>query len=236
MFGLNGRSFLSILVGHWAVHYQKYAGKIWRRTKLSPTIDTVSESNADVIGVIEVLEGQEEELLEELGKLGYRYFYFGRGHRTKYSNLCVQEVLCSKFRGIQSKPEVWPVENGLGGGGGFAHVYIPKLKSHFVLVHLGLPSKRYYWEQIIFLQKYLRKLKGSFILFGDFNMSYDELKVYFPKLDLVSGQVKTCSMNPIMKLFYYKDIDHIFVKGFKEEGYGTIKGRSDHKLIYADLK
>ena len=63
-----------------------------------------------------------------------------------------------------------------------------------------------------------------------------DLKKYFPGFKLVTEEYKTCSLTPIMKWFYNKDVDHIFVKGFGVESIGTLEGRSDHKLIYADLK
>jgi hypothetical protein len=105
MFGLNGKSFWANIFGHWAVHYQINPNKIWRRASLFETVKIVSKVDADVVGIIEVLEGQEEELKKELRKIGYDFFYLGKGHRTKYSGLCVQEMIASKknFREIPVK-------------------------------------------------------------------------------------------------------------------------------------
>ena len=33
MFGLDGRSFLSNLFGHWAVHFQSNPKKMWKRNR-----------------------------------------------------------------------------------------------------------------------------------------------------------------------------------------------------------
>ena len=57
MFGLDGRSFLSNLFGHWAVHFQSNSNQIWKRINLDRTIEIIKESRADVIGICEVLEG-----------------------------------------------------------------------------------------------------------------------------------------------------------------------------------
>ncbi len=66
MFGLNGKSFLSNLFGHWAVHYQKNPEKVFSRTDLNPTFEIVDKSDADVVGIVEVLEGQEKQLKNKL--------------------------------------------------------------------------------------------------------------------------------------------------------------------------
>jgi len=236
MFGLDGRSFLSTLIGHWAVHYQKKSEKIWKRVKLSNTIKVIRIVNPDFLGIIEVLEGQEKELKKRLRKQGYRFFYLGKGHKTKHSDLCVQELIASKTKGIQKYVGKWPMENKLGGGGGFAHVYYPDENFHLFLVHLGLPSRSYYWKQIRYLNNYLKRINGRIVILGDFNLSYKDIKNYFNDFKLVSGQIKSCSTTPIIRRFYSKDVDHIFVKGFKSVNNGAFEGYSDHKLIYADLK
>lgn len=102
---------------------------------------------------------------------------------------------------------------------------------------MGTPTqKMIFGKQIRHMQNILKKLKGKTILMGDFNYCYEDLKKYFPDFNLVTKKIKTCSLTPVLKFFSYKDIDHIFVKGFKAGKIGTLEGRSDHKLIYADLK
>jgi len=236
MFGLNGKSFWSNLVGHWAVHYQADPKKVWKRTDISKTIDAVQKSKADIIGIVEVLEGQEEELKKELKEKGYSNFYLGKGHKTKYSGLYVQELVASKIKGEQKSASRWPVEHRLGGGGGFVHVYYSKQKFHLLLAHLGLSSRPYHLDQIHFLQNYIKRLEEKIIILGDFNLSYQKLKKHLLGFDLVSEEEKTCSTTPIIKWFYNKDVDHIFVRGFEKEKVGSLEGRSDHKLIWADLK
>ena len=236
MFGLNGRSFWKNIIGHWAVHYQRDPERIWRRADISKTIDIIQKSKAEIIGIVEVLEGQEKELKKGLREKGYNFFYLGKGHKTKYSELYVQELVASKIKGEQKDTEEWPVEHRLGGGGGFVHVYYPRQQFHLLLAHLGLRSRKYHLKQIDFLQNYTRKLEGRVILLGDFNLSYQSLKPHFLGFDLVSEEIKTCSTTPIMNLFYNKDVDHILVRGFNKEKVGSLEGRSDHKLIYADLK
>lgn len=235
MFGLNGKSFLTNIIGHWAVHYQADPKKIWMRVNISNTINTLLQSNADIFGIVEVLEGQEEEIKEKLKKKGYNYFYLGKGHKTKYSKLYVQELIASKIKGKQQNIGVWPMEDRLGGGGGIAHVCFSKQKYHLILAHLGLPSRKYYWKQISFLRDYLKEIEGKVIILGDFNLPYQKLKNYFLDYELVSEEMKTCSNTPIMRWFYYKDVDHIFVKGLNKIDIGSLDGYSDHKLIWADL-
>ncbi len=235
MFGLNGKSFFPTLIGHWAVHYQADPEQIWKRAKLLNTVNTILEPGADILGIIEVLEGQEEEIKGHLRDKGYNYFYLGRGHKTKYSRLCVQELIASKIKGEQQEVGTWPVEDRLGGGGGFAHVYYPKQKFNLVLVHFGLPSKKYYYQQMNFLSDYLKNIKGRTIVLGDFNLEYKKIKKHLLNYTLVSGEIKTCSNTPVMKWFYNKDVDHILVKGFQTRDFGSLMGFSDHKLIWADL-
>ena len=236
MFGLDGRSFWGNLLGHWAVHYQKNPLKIWKRANLSETFKVVKKIDADVQGVIEVLEGQEKEIIRGLKKLGYRYFYFGKGHKTKYSHLHVMGLVASKIRGVEKRYKEWPLEDELGGGGGMIVVNFPKLKLNLVNIHLATPEKNLFFEQIKHTQKVLRKLTGKVVLMGDFNESFKNVEEHFSDLDLVSGRTKTCSFTPIMKRFCYKDMDHILVRGLKKKDLGFVKGRSDHLAVWADLE
>ncbi len=186
MFGLNGRNFWKNIIGHWAVHYQRDPERIWGRVDISKTIDIIQKSKAEIIGIVEVLEGQEKELKRGLREKGYNFFYLGKGHKTKYSELYVQELVASKIKGKQKETEEWPVEHRLGGGGGFVHVHYPRQQFHLLLAHLGLRSRKYHLKQIDFLQNYTRKLEGRVVILGDFNLSYQSLKPHFLGFDLVS--------------------------------------------------
>ena len=128
------------------------------------------------------------------------------------------------------------MENRLGGGGGIGAVYIPKLKTTVFNVHLAISTRKYFYDQIKFIAEKIKKTKGKVILVGDFNLSYNKIKKYFSGLDLVSNEIKTCSLTPVMKWFFFIDCDHILVRGYKRKSLGELKGYSDHKLIYADLK
>lgn len=236
MFGLNGRSFWASLIGHWAVHFQADVNRVWERTDLKDTIRIVKKAKADIFGVIEILEGQEDEIVRGLKKLGYRYFYFGKGHKTKCSGLHVVELIASKIKGKQLNYKEWPVENHLGGGGGMVVCYFPKLKLNVVHIHLGLPGKKFFFEQIKHTQKVLKKLKGRVVLMGDFNECCYNVKSYFPELELVTGGMKTCSLTPILRWFYNKDCDHVLIRGLKFIRCGFLEGKSDHKLVYVDLE
>jgi len=235
MFGLNGRSFWGNLIGHWAVHCQSDPEQVWKRVSLRATIQTVKKVKADILGLIEILEGQEKEVVKGLKKLGYKYFYFGKGHKMKHSGLHVIELIASKIKGRQLSYKEWPVENHLGGGGGMVVCYFPKLKLNIIHIHLGLPTKKFFFQQIKHSQKILKELKGKIILMGDFNEGYDAIKHHFPGLKLITGKIKTCSFTPVIRWFCSKDMDHILVRGLKKKDVGVVRGRSDHKLIYVDL-
>jgi len=234
MFGLNGRSFFGSLVGHYFVHFQKDPKKVEKRVDLKKTLEVVGKCGADILGICEISEDQEKELCKGLRKLGYKYFYFGKGHKFKYSGKHVIELVASKFKCKQLNYKIWPLVNRLGGGGGFV---VCKFKDVNVFhVHLALPRRGFFEEQIKYMQKILREIKGKIIVMGDFNCCWKDIEKYFPGFKLVSKEMKTCSLTPIMKWFYNKDVDHVFVRGFKLEKVGILDGRSDHKLIYVDLR
>jgi hypothetical protein len=69
---------------------------------------------------------------------------------------------------------------------------------------------------------------------GDFNKTYEDIKDEFD-LQLASGGIKTCSLTPICRLFWRRDVDHILSRGFKIKNCGFLEGASDHRLIYTDL-
>ncbi len=234
MFGLNGKSFFSSIAGHWAIHFQGDKERIWARTNLDRTMDIIRKSNADIIGICEILEGQEDELKEKLKKIGYKYIHFGEGHRTKFRKLHIKVAIASKKECRKEYIEQEPIENKLGGGGGFIDCFFPRLKLNVLNVHLGTRNKLR-TKQLKFLKNHLKR-KGKFILMGDFNCSYGKLRKYFSDLNIVTNELRTCSLTPIIKWFFWKDCDHIFVRNLKCVHLGFIEGFSDHRLVYVDLK
>ena len=60
-------------------------------------------------------------------------------------------------------------------------------------------------------------------------------RVIAKRIDNIGRKIKTCSCTPIFKWFLYKDMDHMLVRGLKKKDVGFLEGRSDHKLVYADL-
>ena len=89
MFGLDGRSLLSNVLGHWAVHFQKDVRRINNKVELLETKNILEESDADICGVCEILEGQEKRISEDAGflltnKIGG---YFSQGISSRYSGL-----------------------------------------------------------------------------------------------------------------------------------------------------
>ncbi len=236
MFGLNGKSFVSTLTGHWAVHFQGNEKQIWNKVDLSRTCGIVEESNSDIIGICEVLEKQKEDFASMLKEFGYKWVYFGKGHKLKHHDMHVIEAVASKIPCEQINCGKWLVENRLGGGGGFVTLCFPKLKTTLFSVHLALSTRKYFYDQIRFISQKIENTDGRVILIGDFNLEYDNIKEYFPGLELASDKLKTCSITPVINYFYFKDVDHILTRGFEKKDSGSIIGYSDHKLIWADLE
>ena len=78
MFGLNGKSLFGCVLGHYYVHGQKNPEKVLLRAKLSKTIRLVRKTKADIIGICEIYQGQENYLIKKLRQLGYIYIYLFR--------------------------------------------------------------------------------------------------------------------------------------------------------------
>lgn len=236
MFGMNGNSVFSNVLSHWAVHFQKNVGKIHKKAKLMPTIKIIKKSKADIIGICEVLEGQEEKLEKELEKIGYSCCFFGEGHKTKHTKLSVKVAVASKVKCKPIEKDGFPVKNEFLGGGGYIRCNFPELKTDVWCVHLASPrKKRLYKKQMVFLQERIKKSKNKVILMGDFNLPFKRIKNVLGGLELASDEIKTCSVTPLFKFFKFDDIDHIFVEGYKSVGSRAIKGLSDHKLIMSEL-
>ncbi|MGV8151922.1 MAG: endonuclease/exonuclease/phosphatase family protein [Candidatus Nanoarchaeia archaeon] len=234
MFGLDGRNLFSFAYGHYKVHFQKnFAGRI--KSNLDKTASLVYESNSDIAGICEILEDQEEELSEKLSHYGYNYSYYEKGHRTQFRKDAVGVGIFSKHKFNKISIKNFPLKNKMGGGGGAIHCYSPEFNVHFINLHLALLNEDIHNKQLSFIEDYIQKLEGKIVLLGDFNVTYNPLKDRFKSLKLVSEEIKTCPVTFGLK-FMIKDIDHIFVKGLEKQKLGAIKGYSDHKLIWADLK
>lgn len=235
MFGLHGKNPISHIVGHWVMHFQADYNKIFRRTNLNKTLDAVKKSKADIIGLCEVIQGQENEISNGLIEMGYKYIFFGKGYRAKKNKLIVNVVLASKVYCKNIEADEFPIINKIGGGG-FLHVYFPRQKINLITLHLANHKKpRLKRKQLNFLKERVEKIKGKIIIIGDFNLRYKRLKKHFSDFLVASEGMKTCLNTSFYKLFYYKDLDHIFIKGFRCSNAGAIEGSSDHKLIFVDL-
>ena len=236
MYSLNGKSFWSSIVGHWAVHYQCSVKEIWKRTDINRTIEILKKSNADIVGICEILEGQEEELKKKLRAIGYGYIFFGNGHKTKFNRLRIKVVVASKIKCTKKEINGFPTKNELGGGGGVICCYFPTSKLNVLCVHFAiLQNKELYLKQINFLQNHIKRLKERIVLLGDFNNDHNKIKDYFDDLKLASDGNKTCSLTPIFRIIHFKDDDHIFVRNLEIKHTACLEGFSDHKLLYADL-
>lgn len=235
MFALNGESIWDHLRGHIAIHYQKNPERVYEKANLDNTINLIKASQPDVIGICEILEGQEKELKSKLNKIGYNYVYFGNGRQTNKSKMKMKVALASKINCEKRRVEGFPIEDKIGGGGGLVHCKFPNLKLDVLNIHFGFKKTRTYYEQLRFLQEYISNLEGNLILMGDFNKSSKKLKYFFDNLELASNGLNSCSITPILRHFIKKDFDHIFIRGLKKSEAGELKGHSDHKMVYVDL-
>lgn len=236
MFALDGRSVFSNIIGHFILHFNSNPKNFLDRTDINRTVKILEKSKADILGICEIIEGQEEELSNKLGKLGYNFLFFSNGYKARYNKLRIKAGIASKIYCINKEVKGFPTIGGFGCGGGFVHCYFPSIKSNFLCVHFALMHDELHTKQMKFLQDYIKKLDGKIVLVGDFNKTYNNIKDYFTSLKLASNGHKTCSVTPIFNLFHFKDLDHIFVNGFNIKYLGTLTGFSDHKLVYADLE
>lgn len=115
MFGLDGRSFLKNIAGHWAIHFQSNLSQILKRINLKRTIEVIKKSNADIIGICEVLEENQEEFRRLLGEIGYKWVYFIKGHRLSHYKIHISEVIASKIPCEKIDIGNWMVEDRIGG-------------------------------------------------------------------------------------------------------------------------
>jgi endonuclease/exonuclease/phosphatase family metal-dependent hydrolase len=236
MYALNGKSAISNIMSHYTINLQRNEKRIKEKTDLERTVKIIKKSKADIIGISEVLDGQEEELKKRLAEIGYGHIYFAKCHRTRIRKLHANVAVASKIRCEQVDVKNFPNKNKMGSGGGIIECYIPEIDTSIINVHLANFRKKVKKKQIGFLQEYLDRKKNKIILLGDFNIRYKKLKGKLEGLELASGQVRTCSTTPVLRRFVNKDLDHVFVKGFKANFIGELNGFSDHKLIYVDLK
>jgi endonuclease/exonuclease/phosphatase family metal-dependent hydrolase len=239
MFGMNGRSLISSIRGHLAVHRQKDPEKAYRKADLGGTCELIRKANADIIGVSEIICGQEEELRKILSLNGYNCF-FGNGHRTKKNGLFLKVMVASKYPFEKISNSGFPVLNKMGGGGGFAHIYVPGLDSDILGIHLSNgrnPRKKdIYFKQLDFLRDYISGLDRRVILMGDFNGTSEDILEYLPEMNLASNKLETCSLTVPFNLFFNEPIDHIFTKGYTVRRRGTMEGMSDHRMVYVDFR
>ncbi len=238
MFALDGSSPVSHLSGHWAVHFQGKHERIWKRADVGRTLAVIGQSQADVVGIAEVLEGQEAALEEGLRGMGYAHVHFGPGHRTKYGKLLLQVALASKLPCERVPVEGFPLVDSTAGGGGIVECVLPRQATTVIVVHLSLPGihKEMHGSQLAFLERHVAAREGRVVLMGDFNLPYKGMGGRFPQLELISDARATCSTTPLLRLIYAKDLDHILARGFSRTALGELQGPSDHKLLYADVE
>ena len=235
MCALDGSSLLANIAGHWAVHFRKVPKHALERTDLRRTLRIVERTNADILGLAEILKGQEDALRDALQALGYPFVFFGKGHRTAYGNQQISVAIASKISCVREQTTPFPVEHVMGGGGGFVSCHFPSLDLHLAVVHCASPRKNIHAQERKFLQKYVENKAGRMILMGDFNVRHEAIKDDFPNMELASGGVKTCSVTPLLRRFWHKDVDHVFTRNLPQGSCSTLQGNSDHRMIVVDI-
>lgn len=236
MFALDGTGLISVIGSYLRVNFAYKPSKVYSKAVIDRTTELVEDSRADIVGISEILNGQQDEFTKDFKEKGFNFIAFEHGHRKISSKMNIMVAIASKLRFKQIEVEGFPMHNSIYGGGGMVHCYFPDLKLNVINVHLTIPARRIlYKRQILFLKNYLSKIDGKFILMGDFNLRYEKLRKHFPELNLASNEIRTCSNARILRHFKFKDFDHIFVNGFDVKHSGALEGYSDHKLLYSDL-
>ncbi len=236
MFGVDGTRLRSMLLGHFDVHFRSDPQLIYSRTSLQDTLRTISLSRADVVGICEILNGQKEQIREGLLQRGYTYCLFGAGHKTKFNQISLNVLVAAKMPLVHVVDTGFPVKDTMGGGGGYVHCYIPALNTDLFCVHLALGHHRKLYElQMNYLREKISLVSGPIIVIGDFNTTFVKMKSKFMNLTLVSNRMKTCSRTAIIKMFCDKDLDHVFVRGFRGISATTFLGKSDHEMIVVEV-
>lgn len=233
MFAMDGSKLSSFAVAHWAVHLQSRPKRAWRLADVKRILSALERSRAEVVGIAEIVKGQEAELKDRLELLGYKYSAFALGHKTLFGKLSLGVGVFSKipFRQVEFGESF--TGTGVGQGAGSLIGYFPKWDFYFFVAHLSWFPPRAL-KQARKLLDFADRFERCAIV-GDFNLPLK--KFYNPDsvFQAVSDSAITCSTTPIIRSIVSKDFDHILVKGVKAKNFGMIQGLSDHLLIYCDL-
>ena len=215
MFGGNGIPLWDWVYLHYHV-FTKKLGKAKHLLKIERTIKTLKKINPDIVGISEVLgEEQREILIRELKKIGYQSFNTGKGWNYEKEKGLETLIATKKESQLINSPKFpLPEKGGLGSG----IVEIKMDNIYIIQAHLPLyrSRRKYFKKQIEWIENRLEELeekKESYIVMGDFNTSYKELKKQFPifrQLHHVSPEIGTCPLTKVVRRLFLKDIDHIF--------------------------
>lgn len=247
MFGCNGHSLFAFLYVHGLYRLKKYK-KIKPWTQIDRTIETITECNADVIAVSEVLgESQAHSLIEKLKVQGYSDFHVGIPHvNNPDSTESVCTLIATRIPSTTFFTPSFNVANRFGNGSGITGIFIESKNTYIIQVHLplsrGITHKLFRLQLACVIEEIERIKKehphSKIIVMGDFNCTYERLVSEGPelaKLTRLSSPTPTCLENAFLKLFYYKDLDHILGFGVHAKNAGTVKGKSDHSLVWAEI-
>lgn len=250
MFGCNGRSLSELIYVHLLHATQNYT-PLLRKAHTKRTLTTVVQSEAEVVGISEIVgREQREELIEGLKKKGFTYFHSGIGHGLgKKFEGNMEAIIATKDPSECIYAPLFFAPSRSGFGGGVVGIFLPKKNLHILQVHL--PLARIYRRTRASFNKQLKIIMNrletmiktdpsiKIVLMGDFNMSYKGLtKVdkrftrYFKK---ISCEGPTCTTSTFIRYFYKKDIDHIFGYNIESKDTGILEGASDHRLIWVDV-
>lgn len=245
--GCNGKSLSEFLKVH-VLHELKQYRQFEKYSDIGRTIQTVSQANADVLGISEVFgKRQMEKLQEALGAIGYVDFHVGQGHGLSGSSEYVETLLATKAPSTQVFTPEFDVPAQLGFGGGVVGAYVKMLDLYVIQAHLPLSGGKTRAEldrQMRVIMDEIHRIKETrnnpkIVLMGDFNMTFPALVKDFPglsKCEKLSSDEPTCSMTNILRIVYRKNIDHILGFGVSPLDAGIIEGASDHALVWADVE
>lgn len=247
MFGCDGRSLSEFLWVH-ALHALKRYEKLEARVRLEDTIQTIEETDADVIGINEVLgERQREQLQKLLKELGYKNFHFAQGHALSESyGGCVESLLATREGSECVYKAQFTVPAELGYGGGVMGIHIPSQDLYVFQLHLPQcksKTRTSFDEQVLALLSQVEQLQADkphlkAVLMGDFNCSYADLLTMYPdfsKFQRLSPDEPSCSNTNILRHFYKKDLDFVLGMGLQAAEAGMLEAKSDHSLLWVGL-
>ncbi len=242
MYGMYGKTLFFNALGHLSIHVlrSKILTNFLSRFN-KKTVELMANTDADVLVINEVLGSlKEKEIIQEFKKRGYNFSCFGSA-RSPYEPLDMGTLIVSKNKFERLNLSV-VAKDKKGGVGGACAIYFKEKNLTVIGIHFGLLDK-YSSKQIVEIALFIeeqKNLKRKVVLVGDFNMNSEELNSFsdFEELGLKNANMKGTTPDIFeIKLFKFEAYDNIFfTDDLKLKKSDTVKGYSDHRLVWADLE